>query len=516
MVMGLATIVDDASGSFRNLCGVARRLRGWGGHPWAANPGCKPSSTHPRHQSRFIPASTGEGQRGKVEDGGGNGSRSPPRLQFCIALGSGSTVAGAQGNVQYSRSSSAKERYVANRVTRGRVRVLLYLAAPSSPALLSLCSPPIPPQFVRAATRSRPPHPPPLTIHAIPFTQKRPRAQTCSHERTQDRGPALAHPIIHKHPAGPTPAQSYLWAPVQYTAAAVGMDSEAKLQQQYMRMVEWQRCANRPGHRVPSKFTTANNPSPAPARAAPCTTSGDESEVRTGADRFLVDEAASWIRRASPPRPGTSWGSRGAACIISSRVPMGVLVQRVFLGSTDNAGPSTRGDQKLKMDMQARGSPKSGALQDVRRDTSSRHPARRPATPHRRSAHVSALTPAPGSSPAVGQGRRAKQEYVVARSAHEHPHPDLPVRGGRRGAGRRWHAVLLWKPVVWKAERDADGNADVHRARWSVRGAHVQSRRRAHRRCDDAKQEGADRDVYSSCDNEGGAREGRWMGKDGA
>ncbi|KAJ7818360.1 hypothetical protein B0H13DRAFT_2133152, partial [Mycena leptocephala] len=74
-------------------------------------------------------------------------------------------------------------------------------------------------------------------------------------------------------------------------------------------------------------------------------------------------------------------------------------------------------------------------------DTSTSHridmSSRRPAAPHRRRAHVSAPTPAPGSSPAVGQGRRATQEHVAARSAHEHPHPDLPVRGGGRGAGRR-------------------------------------------------------------------------------
>jgi hypothetical protein len=83
-----------------------------------------------------------------------------------------------------------------------------------------------------------------------------------------------------------------------------------------------------------------------------------------------------------------------------------------------------------------------GRTQDTRRDTSSRHPARRSAAPHRRSAHVSALTPAPGSSPAVGQGRRATQEHVVARSAHEDPHPDLPVPDGRRGAGRRWSCSI--------------------------------------------------------------------------
>jgi hypothetical protein len=59
---------------------------------------------------------------------------------------------------------------------------------------------------------------------------------------------------------------------------------------------------------------------------------------------------------------------------------------------------------------------------------------------------------------------------------------------------RRWqemdvlhNAVLLSRPVLWKAERDADGNVDAHSARASVRGAHSQSRRRAHRRCDDAK-----------------------------
>ncbi|KAJ7832007.1 hypothetical protein B0H13DRAFT_2112858, partial [Mycena leptocephala] len=66
--------------------------------------------------------------------------------------------------------------------------------------------------------------------------------------------------------------------------------------------------------------------------------------------------------------------------------------------------------------------PKSGALQEVCRDMSPRHLARRPPAPHRRSAH----------------GRRATQEHGAARSAHEHPHPDLPVRGGRRGGGRRW------------------------------------------------------------------------------
>jgi hypothetical protein len=52
-----------------------------------------------------------------------------------------------------------------------------------------------------------------------------------------------------------------------------------------------------------------------------------------------------------------------------------------------------------------------------------------------------------------------------------------------------YNAVLLSKPVLWKAERGAEGNADAHGARPSVRGAYAQSRRRAHRPCDDAKQE---------------------------
>ncbi|KAJ7782089.1 hypothetical protein B0H14DRAFT_3585661 [Mycena olivaceomarginata] len=39
---------------------------------------------------------------------------------------------------------------------------------------------------------------------------------------------------------------------------------------------------------------------------------------------------------------------------------------------------------------------------------------------------------------AVGQGRRATEEHVVARSAHEHRQPDLPIHGGRGDAGRRW------------------------------------------------------------------------------
>ncbi|KAJ7842880.1 hypothetical protein B0H13DRAFT_2098179 [Mycena leptocephala] len=81
--------------------------------------------------------------------------------------------------------------------------------------------------------------------------------------------------------------------------------------------------------------------------------------------------------------------------------------------------------------------PDTSTSHHVRRDVSSRHLARRPPAPHRRSAHVSAPTPAPGSSPAVGQGRRAMQEHVAARSAHEHPYPDLPVRRGRRGGGRK-------------------------------------------------------------------------------
>jgi hypothetical protein len=41
------------------------------------------------------------------------------------------------GNVQDFRSGSAKERYLANRLTHDRVRVLWYLAAPSSPSFLS-------------------------------------------------------------------------------------------------------------------------------------------------------------------------------------------------------------------------------------------------------------------------------------------------------------------------------------------------------------------------------------------
>jgi hypothetical protein len=83
----------------------------------------------------------------------------------------------------------------------------------------------------------------------------------------------------------------------------------------------------------------------------------------------------------------------------------------------------------------------------------------------------------------------------LARSAHEHPHPDLLVRGGGRGTGRTLQRGLTSKLVLWKAERDADGNADVHSARSWVRGAHAQSWRRVHRRYDDAKQEGADREV---------------------
>ncbi|KAJ7895294.1 hypothetical protein B0H14DRAFT_2558867 [Mycena olivaceomarginata] len=55
--------------------------------------------------------------------------------------------------------------------------------------------------------------------------------------------PALANLITHKHPTG---AQSHLWAPVQYAVAALGVDREAKLQQQYMSMVEQQCCASHP------------------------------------------------------------------------------------------------------------------------------------------------------------------------------------------------------------------------------------------------------------------------------
>ncbi|KAJ7832342.1 hypothetical protein B0H14DRAFT_2592143 [Mycena olivaceomarginata] len=84
--------------------------------------------------------------------------------------------------------------------------------------------------------------------------------------------PALANLITHKHPTG---AQSHLWAPVQYAVAAVGMDREAKLQQQYMSMVERQCCVSRPSaleihdnSMSEPRASRKRNPSHAPAHGA--------------------------------------------------------------------------------------------------------------------------------------------------------------------------------------------------------------------------------------------------------
>jgi hypothetical protein len=53
------------------------------------------------------------------------------------------------------------------------------------------------------------------------------------------------------------------------------------------------------------------------------------------------------------------------------------------------------------------------------------------------------------------------------------------VGDGRSSALQRSLAFAESKPVLWKAERDADRNVDAHSACSSVRGAHAQSRREA-------------------------------------
>ncbi|KAJ7818371.1 hypothetical protein B0H13DRAFT_2378956 [Mycena leptocephala] len=146
---------------------------------------------------------------------------------------------------------------------------------------------------MRAATRSRPPHspPPPPSIPFHSGTQKRLRALTCRHETTQTpppRASRIAQAFRRANSrAQPIPYMSMaerehlrvngengilLRAPpavftsLSKSTTALGVNIDVVLDA-YLR--------------YELRASRKRNPSPAPARAAPCTTSRDGSEART-------------------------------------------------------------------------------------------------------------------------------------------------------------------------------------------------------------------------------------------